>query len=71
MNIDDFKKIKLSNTDIEEIERLLQVTRENSRGEIYAEAQTVIGGLLLKNKYHQEAINYWNSIKLADIVNST
>lgn len=66
MNMDDFKKLKLSNTDIEEIEGLLQVTRENPSGEIYAKAQTVIGGLLLKNKYNQEAINYWNSIKLAD-----
>ncbi|MBF0657203.1 sel1 repeat family protein [Psychrobacter sp. NG25] len=66
MNIDDFKKLKLSNTDIEEIEGLLQVTRENPSGEIYAKAQTVIGVLLLKNKYNQEAVNYWDSIKLAD-----
>ena len=46
MNIDDFKKLKLSNTDIEKIEGLLKVTRENLSGESYAEAQTIIGGLL-------------------------
>lgn len=66
MNIDDFKKLKLSNTDIEQIEELLQVTRENPSGEIYAQAQTIIGGLLLKNKYNKKAVDYWNSIKLAD-----
>lgn len=63
MNIDE---LKLSDTQKTEIGRLLKITRENSNGIKFAEAQIIIGNLLLENNYSQEAINYWSRIQLND-----